>query len=286
MYRLKAAKGEAGYFVPILANPDVVSRYQENIVDTLHKKNLLLLGEDRYLSTLMLKTFPHRKQIFVPHAVCKTVVPDKFKVLLSQRRRWINSTVHNLMELFLVRDLCGTFCFSMQFVVFIELVGTCVLPAAIGFTIYIIVIAIVRRPVPIIPLVLLGLILGLPAILIVLTAKRWSYVGWMLIYLLSLLVWNFILPLYSFWNFDDFSWGDTRRVEGELKGGSHGDKDGEFDSSQIVMKRWAEFERDNRRKRLASQQYEIPQQVPVGGGSYSASSKGASSVHGYDMGYI
>jgi chitin synthase len=111
---IKAPKGEAGYFVPILANPDVVSRYQENIVDTLHKKNLLLLGEDRYLSTLMLKTFPHRKQIFVPHAVCKTVVPDSFKVLLSQRRRWINSTVHNLMELFLVRDLCGTFCFSMQ----------------------------------------------------------------------------------------------------------------------------------------------------------------------------
>jgi hypothetical protein len=111
---LKAPKGEAGYFVPILANPDIVSRYQENIVDTLHKKNLLLLGEDRYLSTLMLKTFPHRKQIFVPYAVCKTIVPNTFKVLLSQRRRWINSTVHNLMELVLVRDLCGTFCFSMQ----------------------------------------------------------------------------------------------------------------------------------------------------------------------------
>ena len=80
--------------------------------------------------------------------------------------------------------------------------------------------------------------------------------------------------------------GDTRRVEGELKGGSHGDKDGEFDSSQIVMKRWAEFERDNRRKRLASQQYEIPQQVPIGGGPHSTSSRGASSVQGYDMGYI
>lgn len=111
---IKAPKGEAGFFVPILANPDVVSRYQEDKVDTLHKKNLLLLGEDRYLTTLMLKTFPHRKQIFVPNAVCKTIVPDTFKVLLSQRRRWINSTVHNLMELFLVRDLCGTFCFSMQ----------------------------------------------------------------------------------------------------------------------------------------------------------------------------
>src|SRR5277367_2543583 len=119
---IKSPKGEAGYFVPILANPDIVSRYQENIVDTLHKKNLLLLGEDRYLSTLMLKTFPHRKQIFVPQAVCKTIVPDSFKVLLSQRRRWINSTVHNLMELILVRDLCGTFCFSMQVLLLIHLV--------------------------------------------------------------------------------------------------------------------------------------------------------------------
>jgi chitin synthase len=136
MYRIKAPKGGASYWVPILANPDIVEHYSENIVDTLHKKNLLLLGEDRYLSTLMLKTFPKRKQIFVPQAVCKTVVPDEFKVLLSQRRRWINSTVHNLMELVLVRDLCGTFCFSMQFVIFIELIGTTVLPAAIAFTFY------------------------------------------------------------------------------------------------------------------------------------------------------
>jgi hypothetical protein len=136
MYRIKAPKGGQNYWVPILANPDVVEHYSENVVDTLHKKNLLLLGEDRYLSTLMLKTFPKRKQVFVPQAVCKTVVPDEFKVLLSQRRRWINSTVHNLMELVLVRDLCGTFCFSMQFVVFIELIGTLVLPAAIAFTFY------------------------------------------------------------------------------------------------------------------------------------------------------
>ena len=137
MYRIKTPKGAQNYWVPILANPDIVEHYSENVVDTLHKKNLLLLGEDRYLSTLMLKTFPKRKQIFVPQAVCKTTVPDKFKVLLSQRRRWINSTIHNLMELVLVRDLCGTFCFSMQFVVFIDLIGCIVLPAAIIFTVYV-----------------------------------------------------------------------------------------------------------------------------------------------------
>ncbi|KAF2099651.1 chitin synthase D [Rhizodiscina lignyota] len=252
MYRVKAPKGGQNYWVPILANPDVVEHYSENVVDTLHKKNLLLLGEDRYLSTLMLKTFPKRKQVFVPQAVCKTTVPEEFSVLLSQRRRWINSTVHNLMELVLVRDLCGTFCFSMQFVVFIELVGTLVLPAAISFTIYLIAISIkagiTHTAAPVIPLVLLALILGLPAVLIVMTAQRWSYVGWMLIYLMSLPIWNFVLPTYAYWKFDDFSWGETRKTAGEKtkKGGI--EYEGEFDSSKITMKRWGDFEQERRLK--------------------------------------
>jgi len=243
MYRIKSPKGGQNYWVPILANPDVVEHYSENVVDTLHKKNLLLLGEDRYLSTLMLRTFPKRKQVFVPQAVCKTTVPEEFRVLLSQRRRWINSTVHNLMELVLVRDLCGTFCFSMQFVVFIELVGTLVLPAAISFTGYLIIISIVKKPVPVIPLILLALILGLPAVLIVLTAHRWSYILWMLIYLCSLPIWNFVLPVYAYWKFDDFSWGETRKTAGEKTKKAGIEYEGEFDSSKITMKRWGDFER-------------------------------------------
>ncbi|KAJ9229546.1 CAZyme family GT2 [Paecilomyces variotii] len=248
MYRIKSPKGGQNYWVPILANPDVVEHYSENVVDTLHKKNLLLLGEDRYLSTLMLKTFPKRKQVFVPQAVCKTVVPDEFKVLLSQRRRWINSTVHNLMELVLVRDLCGTFCFSMQFVVFIELVGTVVLPAAISFTFYVVIKSIVSKPVQTIPLVLLALILGLPGVLIVVTAHRLSYLLWMLIYLISLPVWNFILPTYAYWKFDDFSWGDTRKTAGEKTKKAGLEYEGEFDSTKITMKRWRDFEKERRLK--------------------------------------
>lgn len=117
------------------------------------------------------------------------------------------------------------------------------------------IISIVRKPVQVIPLVLLGLILGLPAILIVLTAHRWSYVVWMLIYLVSLPIWNFVLPTYAFWKFDDFSWGDTRKTSGEggkvKKGGI--EYEGEFDSSMIRMRRWGEFERE-RRERLSAWQ--------------------------------
>ncbi|KAJ2494302.1 Chitin synthase, class 5, partial [Coemansia sp. RSA 2049] len=248
MYRIKAPKGQHGFWVPILANPDIVEYYSENVVDTLHKKNLLLLGEDRYLSTLMLRTFPKRKMMFIPSSVCKTIVPDEFKVLLSQRRRWINSTVHNLSELVLVNDLCGTFCLSMQFMIFMDLIGTLALPAAIVFTLYVIIIATFTRPVPWLPLALLAVILGLPAVLIGLTSRKLVYIGWMLIYLCSLPIWNFVLPVYAYWHFDDFSWGQTRMVAGEGKDKGHGGGDGEFDSSRIVMKRWCEFEAEKRRK--------------------------------------
>ncbi|KNC97233.1 uncharacterized protein SPPG_07620 [Spizellomyces punctatus DAOM BR117] len=250
MYRIKAPKGD-GYWVPILCNPDIVATYSENRVDTLHKKNLLLLGEDRFLTTLMLGTFPHRKQIFVPRAFCKTVVPAEFKVLLSQRRRWINSTIHNLLELVLVRELCGVFCFSMQFVIMLELIGTVVLPAAIIFTLLLLVMAGVSPEVPWIPLGLLAAILGLPAILIMLTTKRRVYIYWMLIYLLALPIWNFVLPVYAFWHFDDFSWGQTRKVAGEGAGdksghgaAGEGEKDGATD---VPRRRWVDWETERRK---------------------------------------
>ncbi|KAJ3271374.1 hypothetical protein HK104_004701, partial [Borealophlyctis nickersoniae] len=225
MYRIKARKEDK--WIPVLANPDIVEQYSTDEVDTLHQKNLLLLGEDRFLTTLMLRTFTNRKMVFVPKAVCKTVVPDDFATLLSQRRRWINSTIHNLMELVLVNNLCGTFCFSMQFVIFMDLIGTAVLPASLLATIYLVVNTVVhsdlRDPSQLINLLTLAVTLFFPALVVFFSARRLHYVGWMLIYLLALPIWNIVLPVYAFWHFDDFSWGATRQISGA---GGKGDKDG------------------------------------------------------------
>lgn len=240
MYRIKAPKNCA--WVPILANPDIILEYNQNIVTTLHAKNLLLLGEDRFLSTLMLRTFPRRQMMYVPQARCKTVVPDEFKVLLSQRRRWINSTVHNLMELVLVSDLCGIACLSMQFSVFVDLIGTLVLPAAICLTIYLIVSTAISSNPQWQSLALLVAILGLPGVLIAITSFKIVYIGWMIVYIIALPIWNFILPVYSYWHFDDFSWGATRVVVGEKKDKGHEDGEGKFDSSRLVMKKWEDWE--------------------------------------------
>jgi chitin synthase len=143
----------------------------------------------------------------------------------------------------------------------------------------------------VIPLVLLALILGLPGVLIVITAHRVSYVLWMFVYLLSLPVWNFILPCYAFWHFDDFSWGDTRQAAGEVRGADksgHGG-DGAFDSSKITMKRWGDFEQE---RRLRQGDW-TPPPMPFGAAHYArpgpespagsvVGGGGAGAAHGYD----
>ncbi|KAI0700915.1 glycosyltransferase family 2 protein [Cytidiella melzeri] len=251
MFRLKARKSTGEDWVPLIIKPEIVKEYSQSIVTTLHQKNLLLLGEDRFLTTILLRTFPNRKMMFLPQARCRTVVPDTFSILLSQRRRWINSTIHNLMELVLVRNLCGTFCFSMQFVVFMDLVGTVVLPIAITLT-YTLVIDMALHPPKTfeeaIPLMLLVAVLGLPAVLILITTRKVVYVFWMLIYLLALPVWNLVLPVYAFWHFDDFSWGETRKVEGESKGEGHGDGGPVRGGITIPLRRWEDWERSRLRK--------------------------------------
>ncbi|KAI9029042.1 chitin synthase-domain-containing protein [Phycomyces nitens] len=245
MYRLKARKGD-GDWIPIITKPEIVQEYSSNTIDTLHQKNLLLLGEDRFLTTLMLRNFPFRKMVFTPQAICKTVVPDEFKVLLSQRRRWINSTIHNLFELVLVRNLCGTFCFSMQFVVMMDLVGTLTLPVAIVLTV-VLVVSMAKTHITsftlAVPLILLIIVLFSPAFLILVTTRKWVYLAWMIVYLFALPIWNFVLPVYAFWHFDDFSWGETRKVEGEAKGDDHSKTDGVFDPASVPLKRWEDYER-------------------------------------------
>ena len=118
---------------PLLIANQLIQDYSENRVDTLHMKNLLHLGEDRYLTTLLLKHFPRFKTQFIRDAHAYTVAPDDWKVLLSQRRRWINSTVHNLGELIFLEQLCGFCCFSMRFVVMIDLLSTLTQPVTVAY---------------------------------------------------------------------------------------------------------------------------------------------------------
>jgi chitin synthase len=240
MYRVRSPNKS----IPLLIAKPVIQDYSVNDVDTLHKKNLLSLGEDRYLTTLMLKHFPNMKISFTADAMCKTYAPERWSVLLSQRRRWINSTVHNLAELLLLPQLCGFCCFSMRFIVFFDLFATLVMPATMAYLGYLIYMAIVNQQIfPMVSLILICAAYGLQVIIFLLK-RKWEHIGWMIIYILALPMFTFFIPIYSFWHFDDFSWGNTRVVVGE-KGGKKQILDEEpFDPLSIPMKRWSDYEQE------------------------------------------
>ena len=239
MYRLRTSdKGR-----PLIISDKVIDEYSDCHVDTLHKKNLLSLGEDRYLTTLMTKHFPTMSYKFIPDAYASTAAPESWSVLLSQRRRWINSTIHNLAELFFLKDLCGFCCFSMRFVIFLDLFGTIILPATcvyLGYLIY--RVATNTGQLPLFSLIILAAVYGLQAIIFI-VKRQWQHIGWMIIYIIAFPIYSFVLPIYSFWKQDDFSWGNTRVVIGE-KGSKQviatDDNEG-FDPKSIPLQRWDDY---------------------------------------------
>ncbi|KFY87565.1 hypothetical protein V498_07118 [Pseudogymnoascus sp. VKM F-4517 (FW-2822)] len=238
MYRIRAA--DSGK--PLFVSREVIEAYANIRVDTLHMKNLLHLGEDRYLTTLLLKYHSKYKTKYIFDAHAWTVAPDDWKIFLSQRRRWINSTVHNLLELAPMNELCGFCCFSMRFVVFIDLLSTIVQPVTLAYIAYLIYM-VVSNPnvIPITAFILLGAIYGLQAIIFILR-RKWEMIGWMILYIVAIPVFSFALPLYSFWHMDDFSWGNTRVVTGEKGRKVVITDEGVFDPSAIPKKRWEEYQ--------------------------------------------
>ncbi|KZF23502.1 glycosyltransferase family 2 protein [Xylona heveae TC161] len=238
MYRIRTAdKGR-----PLIISDKVIEDYSDNNVDTLHKKNLLSLGEDRYLTTLMTKYFPQMSFKFVPGAHAATAAPDAWGVLLSQRRRWINSTIHNLAELVFLKDLCGFCCFSMRFVVFLDLFGTIILPSTCGYLIFLFYrLGTHTGAFPVITIIMIAGVYGLQAIIFIIK-RQWQHVGWMLIYMLAFPIYSVVLPLYSFWKQDDFSWGSTRIVIGE-KGNKQivAVEEEKFDPRSIPLQRWDDY---------------------------------------------
>jgi chitin synthase len=58
-----------------------------------------------------------------------------------------------------------------------------------------------------------------------------------------------VLPVYAFWHFDDFSWGETRKVAGEGKDLGHvGDGGSPIEVNAVPLRRWEDWERSRLRK--------------------------------------
>ena len=101
----------------------------------------------------------------------------------------------------------------MRFIVFIDLFSTIVQPAGILYLGYLIFSLFTNSAVfPLISVIMLAGAYGLQVIIFIFK-QEWSQIGWMILYFLAMPVFGFYIPLYSFWHFDEFSWGQTRVVD-------------------------------------------------------------------------
>jgi chitin synthase len=208
MYRILNDDGK-----PLLADDHVYAEYLRNDIDSLHEQNLFHLGEDRMLTTLLLHFFPGMFLSYVPEAQCWTITPHTLRILLSQRRRWINSTYHNLLELTKVKTMCGVCCCSMKTVVYLDLIACMILPASTVYAVYLIfLVAAGKTQFSLLLLVLYGLLIGVQLVVFI-VRSRYDFLFWFIYFtIVGVPVFYFILPLYAFWHMDDFSWGETRKV--------------------------------------------------------------------------
>ena len=177
MYRINSNDGR-----PLIACDNVFRDYSRNDIESLHEKNLYHLGEDRMLTTLLLNFFSDMKLSFVPEAVCWTIVPHTFNILLSQRRRWINSTFHNMWELLKVNSICGICFISMKTIVVADMISTMILPASLVYAGYFIYLVFVQgEPMSQTLFIVYGVIIGCQVI-VFLIRSRWDYIFWFILY--------------------------------------------------------------------------------------------------------
>ena len=104
---------------------------------------------------------------------------------------------------------------------------------------------------------MIAAIYGLQALVFIMR-RKWDMIGWMFFYILAIPAFSFFLPLYSFWEMDNFSWGQTRVVLGEsgkkmivhvrrilfYRGtvpDHHLQDEGKFDPRAIPLKSWSDY---------------------------------------------
>lgn len=193
---------------PII-NLNIIEKYTET-ASTLYKKNLLDLGEDRYLTTLIMQEHPDKKLAYISDAECYTNVPNSFKMLLSQRRRWSNSLIVCLFFLGLNPPKQSLFKhIKMYLIIFTELFIIFILPLVIVIGLLNSIVSIAVQGYSFLPVLITSLIILLNLIITIIACK-FDMILRFFAFFIYLPVFSILIPLYSILNLDNLNWGITR----------------------------------------------------------------------------
>ena len=191
----------------LILKDEILLGYGTNPSPTLHSL-CLMLGEDRFLTSLIMKYLPAYKIFFVPDAECYTGVPETISVFLSQRRRWNNTTLHNMFDLVFMRTTLFLWCFFVCD--FLSLLLQPISLIVVGNMIYQYLKSQSFDYVTGVSVLLLPSLMILTAII----KKQIYVIPYIVPFLIAAPLFFVFTPIVCFWQMDDLSWGKTRKISG------------------------------------------------------------------------
>jgi chitin synthase len=190
-------------------NTNIISKYTKE-AEGIYERNLLDLGEDRYLTILIIQEYPTKHLAYISEAKSYTNVPNTFNILIDQRRRWTNSLITCLILLAtkpprqnIIKHL------SMYLIITMELFIIFLLPLVIVIGLINSVISITIQGYSLLPVVITVIIILINFIITVFVVRIDMMIRFVPFFT-YLPVFSIIIPLYSIINLDNLKWGLTR----------------------------------------------------------------------------
>jgi cellulose synthase/poly-beta-1,6-N-acetylglucosamine synthase-like glycosyltransferase len=199
------------YRANIIGDLRIINQYSQHDGETLTESNVHLFGEDRLLTNLIITTFPDCHTMYDEKSICHTDVPDTFKNLIKQRKRWTNYLIFcNFKMLLELGKLKLGKRIKLSIVIFYQLAINFVLPytmllgyAYLGYFLYL--------------LITRGFVISIVEILLtigfLLTPVWWclllgniKMISYAIVFIFLQPVMSIIIPFYSFIKSDDLSW--------------------------------------------------------------------------------
>lgn len=203
-------------------HPTVLREFATPTADTLHMRNVLLLGEEQYFPIVLLKSHPRHRLGFEPDAIGYATIPNTFRNLQAQQTRLLRTNFHNNIEMLKVASQIGI---SYWILAFTKVLDTVVSPVMMAYLYSVFIRFFIGYGLAytVIAICFLGLV-GLH-IFYFLLRKQFKYVLWFLLYCFAAVpLFNIWFPVVAVWcsNYAD-RWYDLWKTEGaEHSGRLHG----------------------------------------------------------------
>ncbi|KAL0079713.1 chitin synthase-domain-containing protein [Phycomyces blakesleeanus] len=84
---------------PCCIHPTVLRGFATPQADTLHMKNVLLLGEEQFFGIVLLRSHPHHRLGFEPEAIAYSTIPTNLFALQGLQSRNMRAAFHNQLEM-------------------------------------------------------------------------------------------------------------------------------------------------------------------------------------------